>query len=129
MSKKSQRAQKPAAKSVADVKPSRQHRQNAAPDRIDLPNWPLLGLSLIGMIIAAYLSYTGWTGNAAAFCEEGKGCDIVQSSQWAKFLGAPTAFWGLLIIAIPWLGVFAYLVARPRTHASSPYVVGDYVAS
>jgi len=107
MSKKSQRAQKQAGKPAADVKPPRQHRQNAAPDRTTLPNWPLLVLSLIGMIIAGYLSYTGWTGNAAAFCEEGKGCDIVQSSQWAKFLGAPTAFWGLLTYA-----ALAYVAAR-----------------
>ena len=107
MSKKSQRAQKPAAKPAADVKPARQHRQNAAPDRTTLPNWPLLVLSLIGMIIAGYLSYTGWTGNAAAFCEEGQGCDIVQSSQWAKFLGAPTAFWGLLTYA-----ALAFVAAR-----------------
>ena len=107
MSKKSQRAQKPAAKPAADVKPPRQPRQNAAPDRTTLPNWPLLVLSLIGMIIAGYLSYTGWTGNAAAFCEEGQGCDIVQSSQWAKFLGAPTAFWGVLTYA-----ALAYIAAR-----------------
>jgi uncharacterized membrane protein len=107
MSKKSQRAQKPAARPAAVVKPPRQHRPNAAPDLTILPNWPLLVLSLIGMIIAGYLSYTGWTGNAAAFCEEGKGCDIVQSSQWAKFLGAPTAFWGLLTYA-----ALAYIAAR-----------------
>src|SRR5262245_43934526 len=107
MSKKSQRAQKLAAKPAADLKTPRQHRQSAALDRITLPNWPLLVLSRIGMIIAGYLSYTGWTGTAAAFCEEGKGCDIVQSSQWAKFLGVPTAFWGLLVYA-----ALAYVAAR-----------------
>jgi uncharacterized membrane protein/Zn ribbon nucleic-acid-binding protein len=108
MSKKSQRAQKQAAKpAAADVKPPRPGRQNAAPDRTTLPNWPLLVLSLIGMIIAGYLSYTGWTGSAAAFCEEGQGCDIVQSSQWATFLGAPTAFWGLLTYA-----ALAFIAAR-----------------
>ncbi|HEX5108079.1 MAG TPA: vitamin K epoxide reductase family protein [Vicinamibacterales bacterium] len=107
MSKKSQRAQKAAVRPAADVKPARQHRQNAAPDRATLPNWPLLALSLIGVIIAGYLSYTGWMGSSAAFCEEGAGCDIVQSSQWAKFLGAPTAFWGLLVYA-----ALAYVAVR-----------------
>ena len=43
-------------------------------------------------------------------------------SGWAK------AFWGLFIIAIPWLGVFAYLVSRPRVEVASAYVVEDYVA-
>ena len=44
-------------------------------------------------------------------------------SGWAK------ASWALFIIAIPLLGVFAYLVSRPRTAMSSAYVVEDYAAS
>jgi uncharacterized membrane protein len=63
------------------------------------------------MAVAGYLTYTGWTGDRAAYCEAGGGCDIVQSSQWATFLGAPTAFWGLLLYA--GLAYVALRVRRP----------------
>ena len=63
------------------------------------PTLPLLGLSAAGMAVAGYLTYTGWSGDRAAYCEAGGGCDIVQASQWATFLGAPTALWGLLLYA------------------------------
>ena len=52
-----------------------------------------------------------WTGDHAAYCEAGGGCDIVQSSQWATFLGAPTAFWGLLVYV--GLAYIAFRVRRP----------------
>lgn len=74
-------------------------------------NAPLLGLSAAGMAVAGYLTYTSWTGDHAAYCEAGGGCDIVQSSQWATFLGAPTAFWGLLVYA--GLAYLAFRVGRP----------------
>src|SRR5688572_2869114 len=61
------------------------------------PNVPLLGLSVAGMAVAGYLTYTGWTGDRAAYCEVGGGCDIVQASQWASFMVVPTALWGLLL--------------------------------
>jgi uncharacterized membrane protein len=73
------------------------------------PNLPLLGLSVAGMAVAGYLTYTGWTGDRAAYCEAGGGCDIVQSSQWATFLSVPTAFWGLLL----YVGL-AYVAGRVR---------------
>ena len=84
----------------------RQQASVAAPAAL---NGPLLGLSVAGMAVAGYLTYTGWTGDNAAYCEAGGGCDIVQSSQWATFLGAPTAFWGLLVYA-----GLAYLATRVR---------------
>ena len=75
------------------------------------PNLPLLGLSLAGVAVAGYLTYTGWTGDHAAYCEAGGGCDIVQSSQWASFLGLPTALWGLLLYM--GLAYIAVRVSRP----------------
>jgi uncharacterized membrane protein len=70
------------------------------------PNRPLLGLAGAGIAIAGYLTYTGWTGDKAAYCEAGGGCDIVQSSQWATLLGVPTALWGLLVyVALAWVAV------------------------
>jgi uncharacterized membrane protein len=72
---------------------------------------PLLGLSLAGVAVAGYLTYTGWTEDRAAYCEAGGGCDIVQSSQWATFLGVPTALWGLLLYV--GLSYIALRVRRP----------------
>ena len=60
------------------------------------PNWPLLALSLVGCALAAYLTWTDWTGSAVKGCAVGSGCDVVLSSRWATLLGVPTAQWGLL---------------------------------
>lgn len=59
------------------------------------PNWPLLALSLVGMALAGYLSWTGWTGSSVKGCAEGGGCDAVLSSRWATLMGMPTALWGM----------------------------------
>jgi len=61
-----------------------------------VPNWPLLALSIIGIALAAYLSWTEWTGSSVKGCSVGSSCDVVLSSRWAKLFGLPTAFWGLL---------------------------------
>lgn len=60
------------------------------------PNWPLLGLSLVGVALAGYLAWAGFSGSAVQGCSAGGGCDVVLSSRWATLLGLPTAFWGLL---------------------------------
>jgi len=60
------------------------------------PNWPLLALSLVGVALAGYLSWTAVTATAVQGCAEGGGCDAVLSSRWATLLGVPTAVWGLL---------------------------------
>ena len=60
------------------------------------PNWPLLALSLVGVALAGYLSWTAVTNAAVQGCAEGGGCDTVLSSRWATLLGVPTAVWGLL---------------------------------
>ena len=60
------------------------------------PNWPLVGLSLVGCALAGYLSWTSLSGGSVQGCSSGSGCDVVLSSRWATLLGLPTAFWGLL---------------------------------
>ena len=61
-----------------------------------IPNWPLLGLALIGMGLAGYLTVIAWSGQAVAGCPVGSACDVVLSSRWSKLLGLPTSFWGFL---------------------------------
>jgi uncharacterized membrane protein/glutaredoxin len=60
------------------------------------PNWPLLALSVVGIALAGYLSWTAITSTAVQGCAEGGGCDTVLSSRWATLMGVPTAVWGLL---------------------------------
>ncbi len=95
--------------------------KSPARERIHLPNWPLLGLAAAGMLVAGYLTYTGWSGAHAAFCAEGSGCDAVQSSRWATLLGAPTAFWGFLTYAV--LAAVALRVRRATTHWQLAWVI------
>jgi len=63
------------------------------PPRIS-PNWVLLGLALIGMGLAGYLTFSAWKGQAVAFCTAGSPCDVVLGSQWATLFGLPTSLWG-----------------------------------
>ncbi len=75
----------------------------------------LLGiLSIAGILLTAYLSYGAWFDSHPAFCQEGSGCDLVQASRWATFLGLPMAFWGLMTYV-----VIAQLLWRSRKKPGS----------
>ena len=74
----------------------------------------LLALAVFGIALTTYLSYTASFGEHPAFCGEGSGCDLVQSSRWATFLGIPMATWGLLTYL-----VMAALAWRARTKPKS----------
>ena len=63
------------------------------------PNWPLLLLSGIGIVLTGYLAWTSFMGAAVSGCAEGGGCDVVLTSRWATLFGLPTAFWGLMAYA------------------------------
>ena len=60
------------------------------------PDLPVLVIALAGLAVAGYLAWIKWSGTGALFCTAGSGCDIVQASRYATFLGAPTALWGAL---------------------------------
>ena len=66
----------------------------------DGPNWPLFLLSLLGMALTGYLTFSAWSGKLAVFCSEGAGCDVVLNSRWATLFGMPTSFWGFLTYAL-----------------------------
>ena len=108
----SRKTQRPARRGTADAGVAGERRPRQLPPTpawSTLPNRPLLGLSLAGVFVTSYLTYTGWSGDRLAYCEAGSGCDIVQASQWATFLGVPTAFWGLLSYA-----ALTYIAARVK---------------
>ena len=122
MARKTQRSGKRAAPDASAAAAGPPRQRGAAPVPPAAPNYPLLALSLAGVAVAGYLTYTGWTGDRAAYCEAGGGCDIVQSSQWARFLGMPTAFWGLLLYAA--LAYIASQVRRPAVQWRRAWVLG-----
>lgn len=66
----------------------------------------MLVLAGAGLLVTGYLTYSSWFNAHPAFCGEGSGCDLVQSSRWSTFLGVPMALWGLLtyigIAALAW---------------------------
>jgi len=74
---------------------SRKREAVAAPRR----EWLLAAIAALGVAIAGYLTATRLSGGSAVFCTAGSGCDVVQASRYATFLGLPTAAWGALLYA------------------------------
>ncbi len=60
------------------------------------PNWALLVVAAVGILLTSYLSWTAFQGHSVKGCSVGSSCDIVLTSRWATLMGLPTAFWGLL---------------------------------
>jgi uncharacterized membrane protein len=88
-----------------------------------VPNWPLLALSVIGILLTAYLSWTDWRGDSLKGCAVGSGCDVVLSSRWGRLFGMPTAMWGLL--AYVTLAGTAF-IARARRHWWTAWAVAFF---
>lgn len=74
----------------------------------------VLALAVAGILLTIYLTYVASFDVHPAFCSEGSGCDLVQSSRWATFLGFPMALWGCLTYV-----VIAGLVWRARRKPGS----------
>jgi uncharacterized membrane protein len=60
-------------------------------------------LALVGFFVALYLWLHALGVGGAIKCGASGGCETVQASQWAVFLGLPVAFYGVV-------GYFALLV-------------------
>jgi uncharacterized membrane protein len=63
------------------------------------PDLVVVALSVAGFGVASYLTWLKWAGRGAMFCVAGSGCDIVQASRYAVFVGVPTALWGAALYA------------------------------
>jgi uncharacterized membrane protein len=70
-------------------------------------------LALAGIFLSVYLLLhrLGAYGGGGLLCGPGGGCDVVQSSRWAVFLGLPVAGWGVgwyvAVFAMAMVGVHA----------------------
>ena len=60
----------------------------------------VLALAVFGLLLTGYLSWVALGSASPAFCAEGSGCDVVQQSQWSRFLGVPVALWGFAVYAL-----------------------------
>ena len=87
------------------------------------PNWPLLAISSIGILLTGYLTFTAFTGAQVQGCSAGGGCDTVLTSRWATLLGLPTSLWGLLGYAA--LAAIAF-VRRADKHWSYAFTVAFF---
>jgi uncharacterized membrane protein len=67
----------------------------------------LLGLTLLGVAVASYLTYIHYAGIKPLCGRNGGGCEIVQTSEYSKLAGVPVALIGL----IGYVAILASLVA------------------
>lgn len=70
-------------------------------------------LALVGLFVALYLWLHALGYGGAIKCGASGGCETVQTSQWAVFLGLPVAFYGV----VGYLGVLLVSVVALRPAA------------
>jgi uncharacterized membrane protein len=63
-------------------------------------DWRVAAVAAIGLGVGAYLTVTRLAGGTALFCTDRGGCEVVQASRYAVFLGVPTAAWGAGLYAL-----------------------------
>jgi uncharacterized membrane protein len=71
----------------------------------DRPGWlaPLtIALSVVGLLVSAYLTYEHYTDNATLACSIGGAVDCakVTTSAWSTFMGVPVALLGLFFFVV-----------------------------
>jgi len=90
------------------------------------PNWALLAIAIVGMLLTGYLTYTSLIGASVRGCSAGGGCDVVLTSHWSKIFGLPTALWGFLAYA--GLGGIAF-IRRADTHWRYAWIAAAFGVS
>jgi len=88
------------------------------PHRIDWRLWLMRLLSLAGIGVSAYLTWTHLAHQSVA-CGQSQDCDIVQQSVYSEIAGIPVALLGL----IAYTALFVLTLLRGRV----PDLWGDYV--
>ncbi len=74
--------------------------------RIQARTWVIPVLALVGLAVALYLAYVEVTQTEAVCGPVGE-CNVVQTSDYALFLGVPVALWGVLnylVVFVLWTG-------------------------
>lgn len=68
------------------------------------PPRAIVALGVVGLAVATYLTYVHYAG-IAPICAVSHGCEVVQSSRYATFVGVPVAVLGL----VGYLGILGSL--------------------
>jgi uncharacterized membrane protein len=75
-------------------------------------------LALVGLFVALYLWLHALGFGGAIKCGASGGCETVQTSQWAVFLGFPVAFYGvvgyLAVLIVALLALRPAALTQPR---------------
>ncbi len=75
-------------------------------------------LALVGLFVALYLWLHALGFGGAIKCGASGGCETVQTSQWAVFLGLPVAFYGvvgyLAILVVAIVALRPVALSQPR---------------
>jgi uncharacterized membrane protein len=82
---------------------TREARRALTPAPAPAQRWArvlVVALAAAGFAVAGYMTYAKLAGGSTAFCVSGSGCDVVQASRYAFFLGLPTALWGAALYAV-----------------------------
>lgn len=86
-------------------------RPDAAQSKRAAPDWSLLILAGIGLVVTGLLLWSTLTATTLPYCKEGSGCDVVQNSRWSQFLGVPLVIWGIATYVA--IGLSAVIPASP----------------
>jgi uncharacterized membrane protein len=78
-------------------------------------------LALVGLFVALYLWLHALGYGGAIKCGASGGCEVVQTSRWAVFLGIPVAFYGVVGYFV--LLVVALVALRPASLARRQWSV------
>jgi len=74
---------------------------------------PVLVLSLSGILISLYLTYTYYSTSGFSFCITGQDCEIVKESAYSSMMGIPVALIGVIgYIAITIVTLFTFTKKR-----------------
>lgn len=79
-------------------------RHDGGPDKVSL------ALAGLGLLVTGYLGLLALLGGAPLLCTEGSSCELIQHSDWSRFLGIPVALWGFATYAL-----IALFAAMPST--------------
>ena len=76
------------------------HTHSSWTKKIQDADWPVVVLTVIGGLLAGYLTLNTWLGANPLFCGEGSSCELVQNSRWGTLMGIPTSLLGMGIYLV-----------------------------
>lgn len=74
-----------------------------------LSRWSIAILSVLGLLVSCYMTYSFFSSGTDSFCTAGSGCDAVKASAYSTLFGVPVSLFGaggyLLLFLISTVGM------------------------